>query len=401
MCEHGIVALVNVPILLPGRKPYGVLQVDVREPREFGYEDIQFLRTYAMVLGPVIDRLHKARDLAYTTEKYRLIVENARDYAIFLTDEEDIITDWLPGAASIFGWTEKEILGRPSENLFTPEDREAGQPEKEFDTARREGKAPNVRWHIRKDGTRVFIDGQTTALKSPDGTIHGFMKIGQDVTDRREWEEQQQILVAELQHRTRNLIAVVRSLAEKTAQASTDLMDFRSRFRDRLDALALVQGLLSQLESNERVSFDELIYAQLAALDGHGERVKLDGPPGVKLRSSTVQILALALHELATNAVKYGALSQPHASLTIAWRLKSNAVDGTPWLHIDWRETGVVISPETRTMDRLGQGRELIERALPYQLGASTRYVLGAEGVHCTVSIPVSRSTRSEEGCDG
>jgi PAS domain S-box-containing protein len=282
-------SLVNVPILLPGREPYGVLQVDLREPREFGQEDIQFLRTYAMVLGPVIDRLHKARDLVRTSERYRLIVENARDYAIFLTDEEDIITDWLPGAAAVFGWTEKEVLGKPSEILFTPEDREAGQPEKEFDTARREGKAPNVRWHIRKDGTRVFIDGQTTALKSPDGTIHGFMKIGQDVTQRRKWEEQQQVLVAELQHRTRNIIAVVRSLCNKTAQASADLADFRSRFRDRLGAFALVQGLLSRLESTDGVAFEELIAAQLAAMDDHGERVKLDGPRGVKLRSSLMK----------------------------------------------------------------------------------------------------------------
>lgn len=394
MREHGVVALVNVPILLPGRAAYGVLQVDSREPREFGPDDIHFLRTYAMVLGPVIDRLQKAHALAETSEKYRLIVDNARDYAIILTDMEDKITDWLPGAAAVYGWKEEEILGRRCEVLFTAEDREAGQPEAEIDTARRQGTAPNVRWHIRKDGTRVFIDGQTTALMGPDGAVKGYMKIGQDITERREWEEQQRILVGELQHRTRNLMAVVRSLSDKTAQVSTDLADFRGRFRDRLAALARIQGLLSRLEGTDRVAFDELLAGQLAAINGHGEQITLDGPRGVKLRSSTVQILALALHELATNAVKYGALGQPQASLSLTWRLESQAADGTLWLHIDWREAGVVLSAEARTTARRGQGRELIEHALPYQLGAKTSYALGAEGVHCKLSIPISTSAR-------
>jgi PAS domain S-box-containing protein len=396
MRQHGVVALVNVPILLPGREPYGVLQVDSREPRAFGEEDVQFLHGYAMVLGPVIDRLQKLRDLSATTEKYKLIIENARDYAIILTDNEDKITDWQPGAASIFGWTEDEILGQKSELLFTAEDRQAGQPQWEIDTARREGKAPNVRWHVRKDGTRVFIDGQTTALKGADGVIHGFMKIGQDVTERRQWEERQQTLVAELQHRTRNLIAVVGSVFDKTARASTDLADLHNRFRDRLDALARVQGLLSRLEGTDRVAFDELVAAQLSAMDGHGEQVTVEGPSGVKLRSSTVQILALALHELTTNAVKYGAFNQPQASLKLAWRLESKDTEGQSWLHIDWREAGVVLSPEARTTVRRGQGRELIERALPYQLDARTSYVLGADGVHCTIAIPLSTCAGSE-----
>jgi PAS domain S-box-containing protein len=523
--EHGVKALVNVPIFLPGRKPYGVLQVDSRKPYEFGEADVQFLRTYAMVLGPVIDRLRKARDLAQATEKYRLIVENARDYAIILSDEDDNITDWLPGAAAIFGWTADEIVGKPSALLFTPEDRLAGQPAWEIDTARREGKAPDVRWHSRKDGGLVFIDGQTTALTNSEGAVSGFMKIGQDITQRRrvdealqtnearlrlaldtarlttwdwdmttdkvEWseehfrihgydvgkvepsyaawasrihpddrqateqalaqareqhqfytaefrvvhpdgtirwcsargrffhdkrgkaqrmigvmqdiserresEDRQRLLLAELQHRTRNLLAVVRSLADKTAAASEDLPDFKARFSDRLLALARVQNLLSRLEEGDRIVFDQLLAKELSAMDGYAGRLTLDGPQGVPLRSSTVQILALALHELATNAVKYGALGQPQAALSIVWRLESKTVDRRPWLHIDWRETDVVMTSESGAAPRSGQGRELIERALPYQLGADTTYTLRPDGVHCTISVPVSTGNRSAE----
>jgi two-component sensor histidine kinase len=123
------------------------------------------------------------------------------------------------------------------------------------------------------------------------------------------------------------------------------------------------------------------------------DRVTLDGPPGVRLRSSTVQTLAMALHELATNAVKYGALGQPDAHLAVTWSLEQSGADGRPWLHVLWRETGVEMRAETGTLRGTGQGRELIEHALPYQLGAETAYTIGPDGVQCAISIPVSRTT--------
>ncbi|MBB3910258.1 sensor histidine kinase [Sphingomonas desiccabilis] len=218
-----------------------------------------------------------------------------------------------------------------------------------------------------------------------------------ETTQRREWEERQQVLIAELQHRTRNLMGVVRSIADKTVRASADLADFRSRYRDRLDALARVQGLLSRLNEHDRVTFDELIQTELAAMDGGISRATLDGPSGIRLRSSTVQTLAMALHELATNAVKYGALGQPQGQLVVSWAFERSSVDNKPWLHIDWRESGVKMpTPGVRTAGT-GQGRELIERALPYQLNAKTTYTLGPDGVHCTIAMPVSETAMEVE----
>jgi PAS domain S-box-containing protein len=195
MKEAGVVALTNVPVFLPGGKPYGLLQVDDTKPREFGEEDTEFLRTYATILGPVIDRLHKISRLRQTEERFRLIVESALDYAIVVTDAEDRITDWLPGAEAVFGWTREEAVGQSSSSIFTPEDRAAGVDEDEVETARREGVAPNRRWHIRKDGARVFIDGTVTALRGEGGEVRGFLKIGQDVTERRAVEERQRALL--------------------------------------------------------------------------------------------------------------------------------------------------------------------------------------------------------------
>jgi PAS domain S-box-containing protein len=457
-------------------------------------------------------------------ERLRLIVENARDYAILITDPQDLITGWFPGAAAVFGWSADEMIGRPGSILFTPEDREVGEPEKETNVACTEGIAPNVRWHLRKDGGRVFLDGQTIALRYPDGRLRGFLKIGQDITERRaaqeqlarsealfrtlatgiqqlvflsrpdgsrtwvspqwieftglsleesvdfgwlaaihpedreqtrhhwaaaqalgdyyiehrvcranggayrwhqtrarpfdpesrttsEWvgastdvhdlrelQEHQAVLVAELQHRTRNLIAVVRSLADRTLADSP----FLDQFRGRLAALARVQGLFSRKEAGQKATFDELIRMELTGLgaidaEGHRPQVTLDGPKGVRLRSAMVQTLALALHELATNAVKYGALARPEGRLVVRWRVEHGA-DAEAQLQVVWQESGVAVplGPEGQPL-RKGYGRELIERALPYQLGARTTYALTPEGVRCTITLPLSPQPKETE----
>ncbi|MGI4946816.1 MAG: sensor histidine kinase, partial [Janthinobacterium lividum] len=216
-----------------------------------------------------------------------------------------------------------------------------------------------------------------------------------DMHEMRELQERQSVLVAELQHRTRNLIAVVRSVADKTLAGSATLDDFRARFRDRLSALSRVQGLLSRLADGERVTFGALVRAELTALgalerDGRGPQVTLDGPADVQLRSATVQTLALALHELATNAVKHGALSRPGGRLQVRWKVVRRE-DGERRLQVEWEEAGVAIpAPAAGQARRSGYGRELIERALPYQLGAETHYELGPDGVRCTIVMPVS-----------
>jgi PAS domain S-box-containing protein len=219
MKEAGVVALANVPIFLPGRRAYGLLQVDAGEPRTFGPEDTQFLRTYATILGPVIDRLLQGRELRESQERFRLTVEAARDYAIFLSDPQDRITDWLPGAEAVFGWTAEEAVGQPSAIIFTPEDRARGQDQKETEMASAEGVAPNVRWHIRKDGLRVFIEGSTRALRDDDGRLTGFLKIGQDVTARRAAEERLHESEAALRRLNETLEAQVEARTAELRQA--------------------------------------------------------------------------------------------------------------------------------------------------------------------------------------
>lgn len=516
MKKEGVVALVNVPVFLPGQRAYGLLQVDDTRPRDFDQSDIEFLRTYANLLGPVIDRLFKVQALRATEERFRLTVETATDYAIFVTDAEGRITDWLPGAEAVFGWSAEEVQGQPAAVIFTPEDREAGVSEWEVETARRDGYAPDVRWHLRKNGSRVFIEGSVWALHDHRGTPSGLLKIGQDVTERRQADEQlraseerfralgelvpallwqtdasgdtvtlnlrwlehtgqtleetqnggwldvihpddreatergfaeafrsgepvelqhrvrgsdgnfrwflvrhipsrdeegtvvqwfgaatdihelrqlqerQGILVAELQHRTRNLIAVVTSIARQTMARTGPTEAFREAFDHRLAALSRVQGLLSRSEQ-EPITIRALVMLELDALGGEaGERVRLDGP-WVRIRPTIVQTLALVLHELATNARKYGALSDDQGHLTVVWRLRE--AEGERRLHLEWQEDGISSAPAEPSSTELwgGYGRELIERALPFALNAQTSYELGPTQLRCMIDLPLDR----------
>jgi two-component sensor histidine kinase len=201
--------------------------------------------------------------------------------------------------------------------------------------------------------------------------------------------QRNEVLIKELQHRTRNLLAVVQSIARKTAQGSADLGDFTRRFDLRLAALAQVQQLLSRSD-DKPITCTELVHEQLAALaiDIDNRRVIAEGPEAA-LPKGSVQILALALHELATNALKYGALSAPSGRIAITWRLVDG--DGNGRLSLDWRESGVEMTDAASEELGQGYGRELIEKALPYQLGAKTCFELSEAGVHCAIEIPVGR----------
>lgn len=234
---------------------------------------------------------------------------------------------------------------------------------------------------------------RATPVRAPNGTVIEWLGTSTDVDDILRLREQQSVLVAELQHRTRNLMAVVYAVTMRTVKGARTLDDFRRCIDDRLAALSRVQGLLSR-RGSQRIAFDTLIREELSAhIDLHradgGEQVVLEGPADVPLESSLVQTFALALHELATNAVKYGALAAPGGRLAVRWHVVGTD-DGKPRLRVDWRESGVTDMPAAGAAPRGGgYGRELIERALPYQLGASTSYGFTNEGVHCTIEVAI------------
>jgi two-component sensor histidine kinase len=144
-----------------------------------------------------------------------------------------------------------------------------------------------------------------------------------------------------------------------------------------------VQGLLASVEQQD-VELQAILAAELDAYHPDLTKVEVSGP-SVPLPPTSAQAIALTLHELATNAVKYGAFAQPTGRLNVSWKVEAD--DQSRKLKLEWRESGVPISPSAPR--RRGYGSELIERALPYQLGAQTDLRFTPEGVACRIIVPI------------
>jgi len=255
-----------------------------------------------------------------------------------------------------------------------------------------------VEHRIRRVANGEYRWHQTRAapLRDGEGPTAEWVGTSADVHDLRGLQDRQQVLLAELQHRTRNLLAVVQATARRTMQGSASLEEFAREYDSRLRALSRVQGLLARA-SRETLDLGALVEAELAAHgDGDAGKVRVEGPP-VELPTEAVQALALALHELATNAVKHGALGRPSGRLEVTWRLEDGGDGQVRRVMLDWRESGVAM-PGGGPPACKGYGSELIERALPYQLGAETRLEFGLDGVRCRITVPVARERGGQDG---
>jgi two-component sensor histidine kinase len=179
----------------------------------------------------------------------------------------------------------------------------------------------------------------------------------------------------------------VQAIARQTLKSSTSLQDFSREFESRLGALSRVQGVLARTDQGP-IELEQIVRAELEA-HGAGEVAEIGGPH-IELVPSAAQALALALHELATNAVKHGALRQPPGKLEVNWDLRGHQGDSR--VVLNWRERNVAMTETPLVPRRAGYGRELIERALPYQLNATTNLEFTAEGVSCSVELPLEQT---------
>lgn len=238
------------------------------------------------------------------------------------------------------------------------------------------------RWHQTRAKPAAEADGEWVGTST-------------DIHEMRGLQERQKILLAELQHRTRNLLAVVQSIARQTERNSGSLPEFATEFEGRLRALTRVQGLLARV-ADDAIDLHDLVQAELEAhADGDlADKASFGGPAAI-LSAISAQAMALAIHELATNAVKYGAFKQPAGKLAVTWRIE-NGSDAEPRVVLDWRESGVDMPGPGGRPTRKGYGTELIERALPYQLKAQTRFEFGPDGVHCRIATAIEPPEMSD-----
>lgn len=288
-----------------------------------------------------------------------------------------------PAIEPILGVTPQEVMADPRlmTAIVLPEDREdvarhitevlAGRPVV-HDCRIRRPTDQAFRW-IRSTMFPVFNDA---------GEVVRLAGISQDVTETTLAKEHQGILVAELQHRVRNIMAIIRSMTRRSADGATDVTDYRARLEGRLMALARVQALLTR-EANAGGSLRDVIATEVAAQAHGDEQFDLAGPQ-IRLSPKAVEVLTLAFHELATSAIKYGAFAAPEGRLQVMCSTFERR--GQPWVALDWIETG---APPRAASTRRGFGSDLIEGRIPYELGGAGKLTLNSSGAHCRLEFPL------------
>jgi two-component system CheB/CheR fusion protein len=296
---------------------------------------------------------------------------------------------WSPVAYSLWGAASDAPLNDKTLPIH-PDDRQ--QMAVETEAARKNGEL-NHEWRVvRPDGSVRWL--AVIGRVDPASGGRRMLGVTQDVTARKQTEMRLKMLLGELQHRVRNILGVVRSIVERTVRSSSNLDELSAHLNGRLDTLARTQGVFTR-SGDAALDLEELIRQELLAVAAREEQIALKGP-ALRLRREAAEIMALAVHELTTNAVKYGALCEPAGRLNVAWRLINTSAGQR--LSLEWREAGV------RALDsqphRNGFGRELIERGLPYELGATTALEFSPGGVRALIEVPLTGKIVALDGAD-
>ncbi len=275
----------------------------------------------------------------------------------------------------ILGHTDLEILPSDSSAAIIATKREVLRSGEAKRTEVPLEDVPGIRWH----------DLHIEPLRNEAGDVVGLTCASVDVTERKEGEAHLRLLLRELTHRSKNLLAVIQAMARQTARHTGSVDSFLSQFGARLQALAASHDLLVR-ESWYGASLGELIRSQLGGyLDAPVNQVSIEGP-AIALKPEAAQNLGLALHELAVNAAKFGALSVPNGRVSITWSQRDHGDDNS--VELDWHEQ---LGPKVKVRRRKGFGSMVIERNLARALDAEVNLKFDPSGLRCHIVIPASQ----------
>jgi two-component system CheB/CheR fusion protein len=347
-----------------------------------------YLTVHNVVEGVVLTFVDITEGQRLNNEHARLaaIVNSSRD-AIFGFSLDDRITSWNASAERLFGLGSAEVVGKPLRVLLPPNAADdavtffaghAGdQRIAEFD----------MTW-IRPDGGTIPLEMCYSPVCDVHGKLTGGRLTARDITERHRAARHAEMMLAELNHRVKNTLATVQAIAQQTAANAPDLQTFNEGFLARLLALSNTHNLLARDAWNgaplvEIVKNELAPYRHDGEAQGNDTRVQLHGDD-LNLRPKQALALSMALHELATNAAKYGALSVPHGQVTVAWT--THLLEQRQRLRLNWTESGgpAVVTPKHR-----GFGSRLISDGLPYELDGNVTLDFPPGGVTCNIDVPL------------
>ena len=322
---------------------------------------------------------HRVQELTRATSDLKNFLEATQIATVFV-DNDLKVTNFTPAVTQVLHLVETDV-GRPIAHI------KARLPIDElYDDVRRVLRTLAISERELSDpesATRYIV--RILPYRSVENYIAGAVITFVDVTAITRAEERQRLLLAELQHRVRNTLTVVRSISRRSAETSSSVEEYATHLDGRLNAFARTQALVTR-DPESGVDLEFLVAEELSAFRGSkGERVRISGPP-IRLSPKPAETFGLAIHELATNAVKYGALSTSTGRLDVSWRVARGG--GATELTFVWREEGGP-SLDGRPARR-GFGTELLERTLEYDLKSRTLLDFAPSGLICTVEVPLT-----------
>jgi PAS domain S-box-containing protein len=330
--------------------------------------------------------------LVDVSERYQADLESARLAAIVASSDDAIIsktidgqiTSWNAGATRIFGYKAEEMIGQPITRIIPPE---LHPQEKEILARLKRGEHIHHYETVRvaKDGRLIDISLTVSPLRDKSGNVIGASKVGRDITERKQADKLQRLLMDELSHRVKNTIATIQAIASQSLRRTKNPADFVSSFSGRVQALARAHDLLTRTKL-EGADVLDLVREQVLLDAADDNRISWSGPV-LMIDARMAVHLALVLHELATNARKHGALSVPGGRLSVQWEIRTN---GGRSLVLEWKESGVpkVTAPKAR-----GFGSTLIEQTLSVH-GGEVSMCYGAEGLTGRITMPLPQEVR-------
>jgi two-component system CheB/CheR fusion protein len=267
----------------------------------------------------VSERRRAESALRESEQRFRLFADSVQDYALFMMDLNGRIMSWNTGSERVLGYKENEIIGHSFALLFPPEDVESEQPAKELAQARREGRAQDERWHVRKDGTRFWATGVVTLVRDDTGRLRGFAKIMHDSTERKRAQEELQsalrekeLLLREIHHRVKNNLQVISSILSLQSQSvgESAVAGALDETRNRVRAIATIHEMLFQTKALGHIEIAPFLEKIAGELPNFYDAPQIQVNVSARVSPASMDIekavpCGLIVNELVSNALKH------------------------------------------------------------------------------------------------
>lgn len=381
LVDHDVSSGISTLISVAG-KPWGVLGLHDRKPDHFTENDLDVLQAVANIISMAVLQSQRENLLAQESLKLSLALRVA-EMGVWVFDPETGSASWDLKLRAITGLSSKTAKPRAEDFMKRIHEDDKVRVEALLkETVERGALFETDFRFIKPDGEEIWLSGKGERLNNGD-----VIGINADITERKRAEEQTQFMMRELDHRVKNLLAVILSICQITSKKSENVTDFTSSFTQRLTAIARTHSLLAQSRwrgTNLRALLQEEVGAH-----GMDEQVILEGPE-ISISPSSAQALSMLFHELTTNAIKYGSLSVPDGHLTVKWS-RSPDIDGAVNLVWTEREGPTVTKPK-----ETGFGTTVIDRIAGSQLGSEIKTKWKKSGLEISLDVPEKKMAVSQ-----